>query len=89
MSEKRNVVGLRGEIPHGTVDDDLVRQCRELLRMAETGEMRGMACCYERSDAKVTTLLHTNGNHFAMSHALGALWWRFQQKMYASSEGSP
>lgn len=85
MSE-RKVVGLRGEVPRGEPDPDVVRVCRELLAKAECGQMRGIAACYERDDGRVTTVIETNGNHFAMSHAIGALWFRFQQKMHDDAD---
>lgn len=60
---------------------EVVQQLRDLLGAAERGDVQGVAVVATKANETVTTLLCTNGNHFAMSHAIGALWFRFQQRM--------
>ena len=68
-------------IPNQEAIDDL----RKFLEMAERGELQGFAMAFTRSDGNITTVIQTNGEHFAMSHAIGALWFRFQQQMAETS----
>lgn len=70
----------------GKPNEDLIRHLRAMLEAAERGDLQGMAAATTERDGNVTTVLATNGEHFAMSHALGYLWWRFQNEMHESAE---
>lgn len=80
-----------GDIPLGTPDPVLVERLERLLEAAKRGDIHGMAACYELSSGHVQTMIHTNDNRFAMSHAISALWFRFQTVMaeeaFTSDEG--
>ena len=72
----------------GEPNEDLIAHLRSMLDAAECGELQGMAAAMTRRDGRVMTVLSTNGEHFAMSHALGSLWWRFQHQMHEGSDPS-
>lgn len=67
-------------------DPEIVAGLKKLLEMAECGQVQSMAICYENIDGTITTVLEARNNRFALSHAIGALWFRFQQKMLDDSE---
>lgn len=67
-------------------DPDIVAGLRGLLEMAERGEVKSVAICYENIDSTITTILEARSNRFALSHAIIALWFRFQQKMLEEAE---
>lgn len=70
----------------GQPNDDCIRDLERMLEMAKSGELQGFGCAYSRADGKVATVLQTNGNLFSLSHAIGSLWFRFQQRMMEESE---
>ena len=63
-------------------NDELIGQLRKLLADAETGHLQGTAAACSFDNSTVQTLMSTNGNHFAMSHAIGALHFRFHKRMH-------
>ncbi len=65
----------------GIPNQAVIEGLRECLAKAESGEIQGYAIAYALSDGCVSTSLEANGNNFAMSHAIGALWFRFQNWM--------
>lgn len=77
-----------GKVPsRAEPNAEVIRTLQGLLTLAELGQLQGLSAAYTKADGTIETLLCTNGEHFAMSHALGALWWRFQQRMFDRSKG--
>lgn len=67
------------------INQELVDTLRRMLELAERGELTGVCAALSSSDGTITTMLESEGNNFAMSHALGALWFRFQKRMEETS----
>lgn len=63
------------------VRQDVVEMCEGLLERAKAGKIKSLVACYENSDRTITTSMEVHGNLFAMSHAISALWFRFQTRM--------
>lgn len=64
------------------VNEELVELLGRLHEQAKEGKIRSVALCYANSNGTIATAIEVDGDKFAMSHAIGALWWRFQQKMH-------
>ena len=64
------------------VNADAVALLDMLLTQAKDGKIRSVAVCYAQSDGTISTSLEVDGDKFAMSHAIGALWWRYQKSMH-------
>lgn len=61
-------------------DPTVVADLEAMLELAKAGVIRSIAACYARNTGEITTVLNTAEHRFPMSHAISALWFRFQQR---------
>lgn len=61
-------------------DPEVVAAIEAMLELANVGVIRSIAACYARNTGEITTVLNVSDHHFPMSHAISALWFRFQQR---------
>ena len=67
---------------HPAPQPEVVDMLETLLARAKLGQIRSIMACYENADRTITTSMELHGGLFAMSHALSALWYRFQMRMH-------
>lgn len=60
-----------------------------MVAWAESGDITGMAGIVTNADESITTVMLTNGNHFAVSHGISTLWYSFQRRMADSAYERP